>query len=54
MYNFTDTQDLRLAVGYKATVDEKGAVQGVSHPAQLPVPSVVSHSPDTAVLAGYG
>ncbi len=29
IYNFTDTQDLRLAVGYRATVDEKGAVTGV-------------------------
>lgn len=29
VYNFTDTQDLRLAVGYKAKVDEKGAVRGV-------------------------
>ena len=29
IYNFTDTQDLRLAVGYKAKVDEKGAVRGV-------------------------
>ena len=29
IYNFTDTQDLRLAVGYRATVDEKGVVTGV-------------------------
>ena len=29
IYNFTDTQDLRLAVGYKAKVDEKGALLGV-------------------------
>lgn len=29
IYNFTDTQDLRLAVGYKAKVDDKGAVRGV-------------------------
>ena len=29
IYNFTDTQDLRLAVGYRATVDEKGAISGV-------------------------
>ena len=36
IYNFTDTQDLRLAVGYRATVDEKGAVSGVRRPSQPP------------------
>ena len=29
IYNFTDTQDVRLAVGYKAKVDEKGVIRGV-------------------------
>lgn len=32
IYNFTDTQDLRLAVGYKAKLDEKMAIRGVSAP----------------------
>ena len=32
IYNFTDTQDLRLAVGYRATVDEKGVLTGVRKP----------------------
>ena len=36
IYNFTDTQDLRLAVGYRATVDEKGVISGVSSLSQLP------------------
>jgi hypothetical protein len=30
IYNFTDTQDIRLRVGYEAFVDAKGNVSGVS------------------------
>lgn len=29
IYNFTDTQDVRLRVGYEAFVDQKGNVTGV-------------------------
>lgn len=31
IYNFTDTQDLRLAVGYRGKVNEKGTVRGVRY-----------------------
>ena len=29
IYNFTDTQDIRLRIGYEAFVDQKGYVIGV-------------------------
>ena len=41
IYNFTDTQDLRLAVGYRATVDEKGVVSGVRRPIPNCLPIVL-------------
>ena len=29
IYNFTERQDVRLAVGYRGTMDDKGNVKGV-------------------------
>lgn len=30
-YNFTERQDVRMAVGYRGTVDDKGNFKGVSN-----------------------
>ena len=35
IYNFTERQDVRLAVGYRGTMDDKGNVKGVRLPQAL-------------------
>jgi hypothetical protein len=44
IYNFTERQDVRLAVGYRGTVDDKGNVKGVRAISVISVTEVCSNS----------